>query len=1799
METQAKLGDSEVVPLKFQVERLSSEVDALSSHNTWLNGQLQSQTDLLAQTRKNHASEVAQLRSALAEATNGQEESAAQLASVQRQMTTLESQNERLAKELRDVQTNAAQSKAYAEEELQKTQTVVRMQKSQLDLLQQRHDSVVGQLEMLKNHAIDAEQESSRAVQLRAQELQRKSKEVIQDQAMAFQQQVADLEEELRQVNRRLKDAEDGLLLTNTPSRRGIGTPSRPLAIRDRAEASGMDDEPLNLTALYGRLAETEDALAAETLRRKKTQILLERIKADIEASAPNYIRQRREFEEALERQQEYKKRLNAALDEAKSAREETLDYQGELGRLQARNKELEEETIELAKQVQTLLVSRSNSGSFGLGGGSVAQSAPTEAVVQMQSTNQRLSSQVRKMTATIKDLEDKLQTDTLGKKVQAYEQDLTALREERRRQEVMVESIVQQRDLYRALLAKHDSQILGSTEDEVSALQLVKRQSARTKTLEEEKSNLENDLARARAELAVVDKDKESASQRLARYEALNEELTKAVDRLQTEVSQAKADVARGVAEVNFYREKTSRLEESLDRNRNESARISASKNDLQRINAELQEALSKANVETSRYESELQQAKMKLRLAETQTEQAKAAEQRITDESNQLRIEISRQGALIESIQRIEARLSAKGASEEESLKAQILSLTEKVAAAESKNILQCENLSSRVTDQEATIKDLEQQREQAAKDALDAKKETLQVTNELQAATKKITVLESQLRAAKKKLGDSDDGQDIEVELRTKITTMTEELEFARKEITALKERAAMYEKLAKENEAAVAEHTKASAVAKEFHLAEIASLQSQLEAATAESAKGKEVIAELTNDLAAQRGERAKELDEVNKKMKELEGQMEHYQKDAEFAQNRYSQLESEVVVLRTDVATAQTNYERELSLHAAARADLRAAKEDAEAESRLRHIAEAQAAAAKSEIEDQKASLEQEKATMHKSVQEYAKNLEETRSQNALLHNQLDKIGEQIEKMQGSQGGSFDTPNAEDGTEEVLSLQKTVSELREVVKFVRAEKEMVQAQLDATHRAAERERAAASVAKRSLEEARIELKVLQESVERSHTGIETEGMKEKLKAAEQQAKLLGESNSHLREEMKKLESSLSAVKIELETSKSASVPSEKRLNELETEKAGLIAEKSSLLREIEDWKGRVQSLVSKFNQVDPAEHASLVKKAESLEAQIKSLESQKQSAEDESKRIRGLASRVSKELTQNKTLVESHKKTIAALTSEKEAMEKAQKDVASQKDLSEAKDKLTKLETERANEKIQLTGAQEMNDKLRERLRQFQKMIMEMKKKEATLEKELKEAKVDIEKQKQSPEVSVAQDKTVTPHPNEGTIPPAKVAAKTTDKETTNIEKATPLASKEVPKEATQDSATTNKPEKPIMLAVPAGGFKFAPSPPDQPKSPVKTDAPVSKPLSTEDAKPIETTKPSDVSVRQSNKRPADATDDVSETKKAKAPEPEIHDNAADLSKSSSEHVGGEAPTGDGTVDIRRRGSGEKKELSMKEKLLEKKRKLILAMQKKKEQMEQESAGKDERVSKKSKSDEPTASDPILSKELEIPDTTLAASKDQDETEEGRVESAVERETVEEEVAVEATPPTPLNAAANTFSPQGTGFGSNKPTFGIASGGFGHTGFGTAFGQSSMSAPATTFGQASGFGAGSTDGSFFGAKAPVSGSSSTGFGGTSTGFGSGSSFLNIKPPGSSATPPTFTFGSSASIVLPTPTNPSPQANMFSAFSGPNQPSPFAAKPLFGVKKETETITEEIEEGEEGEMEEPGS
>lgn len=232
-----------------------------------------------------------------------------------------------------------------------------------------------------------------------------------------------------------------------------------------------------------------------------------------------------------------------------------------------------------------------------------------------------------------------------------------------------------------------------------------------------------------------------------------------------------------------------------------------------------------------------------------------------------------------------------------------------------------------------------------------------------------------------------------------------------------------------------------------------------------------------------------------------------------------------------------------------------------------------------------ELSQEKTIVAKEKADLEARFREQEKALEESRVQNAILHDQLEKIGDQIEDMQGGamslQGNSL----SESATKDV-EMQKTMSELREVIKFVRSEKEVIRVQLDAARRDAERDRAAADVARRSLDSLRAEIRQMKEIP----VSIDFSKMKSKLNDAEKRCQLLEESNTHLRDEMKACQQKITNLSAELDASKKSFVPLQMKQRDIEAKNAELESEKASLKREVDDWKGRVQALVTQFNQV---------------------------------------------------------------------------------------------------------------------------------------------------------------------------------------------------------------------------------------------------------------------------------------------------------------------------------------------------------------------------------------------------------------------------------------------------------------------------------------------------------------------------------------------------------------------------------------------------------------------------------
>ena len=158
---------------------------------------------------------------------------------------------------------------------------------------------------------------------------------------------------------------------------------------------------------------------------------------------------------------------------------------------------------------------------------------------------------------------------------------------------------------------------------------------------------------------------------------------------------------------------------------------------------------------------------------MLEQEAEAASSAERRARDEATQLRSELARQGQVLDSMHRIEAQLSAKGAQELESLREEVERVTKQLSEARAKHSEEISKLSTRIQDQDTQVKEVELSKEKAAQGELKAKNEALKAATEIETLKKNCNKMELQLRAAKRRLGESGDEKDIEEELQNTIT------------------------------------------------------------------------------------------------------------------------------------------------------------------------------------------------------------------------------------------------------------------------------------------------------------------------------------------------------------------------------------------------------------------------------------------------------------------------------------------------------------------------------------------------------------------------------------------------------------------------------------------------------------------------------------------------------------------------------------------------------------------------------------------------------------------------------------------------------------------------------------------------------------------------------------------------------------------------------------------------------------------------------------------------------------------
>ena len=625
-------------------------------------------------------------------------------------------------------------------------------------------------------------------------------------------------------------------------------------------------------------------------------------------------------------------------------------------------------------------------------------------------------------------------------------------------------------------------------------------------------------------------------------------------------------------------------------------------------------------------------------------QLETSAASEKRIESEAGALRVEIARQETLLSSVQRIEASLMAKAESELEHLREELRRIQEAKLDDTTKHEAAVQKLEGKIADMERVVKDLNVQKDAATDSATKASLECSNLNLMVQKLTLVLEAAEKELKAAKIKLGDVTIDTSAEEALEATVASLTAELESTKVELATAQTRIIDYQAIAMSSEKQLADLTDASKKYKDETTVMLKKLRLSEHSQC-------ETVAELTKDLMSYRGEKEKAVNELKATIDSLTLQLSGSREDATKAIAMSDSLTADARRYQLDAQNDNVNYERELALHAEARAALRDARSGMESEQRIRKTIESQLTSAQAEMEAEKVAWESSKAKLEESLLEARSRLDDTKAA-ALMKNET--LGDSAEK-------STDVTGA--------VLEKQLSDLRELLRFKQSECGMLEADLASAKRASERERTAAELTNRSLEEAMSELKALREQDKDNIGGISASekamsDLREKLKSAEEQLVLLRESNTMLREESHKVTKKLFELQSQFDTLKSSTAPQTKMINNMEVERASLEAEKESLSREVEAWKNRVHNLVSKFNQIDPEDYAQALASVDQLRCECESLKAQKELSDANTAKADGLVTRLNKEIESQKASIAAFKNALEKTKKEKEELSEA-------------------------------------------------------------------------------------------------------------------------------------------------------------------------------------------------------------------------------------------------------------------------------------------------------------------------------------------------------------------------------------------------------------------------------------------------------------------------------------------------------------------------------------------------------
>ncbi|EPS42735.1 hypothetical protein H072_3269 [Dactylellina haptotyla CBS 200.50] len=1240
LEARTQQAESAQSAAKFHEQNVRQELEIVKKNNDWLENELHEKQQDFSKYRKEKSAQISQLERGLEDA-----QSKAHMA---------EQKANGLTKRYEEV--------CHRVEEYQhRVKSLTEDLASREDDFRTEISNAKRLADLWENSAKSARERIKQLEDLREQQQSQSAEEVGRIQALneALREEQAVLHKKIEELEVQIERLETDLGLyasgavqpiVQSPAAgrrgrapmtpvRGASTPERQL-VSPAAHAIVMSQKSgKSLTEVYTDYAAVKRELEAANARNMRLQENFDELIRELEDKGPEFESQKAELDRAAEEivilselLQEANNNNELGAKELKVLNKQIKDGGKELDALKQQLRDSGAQIQFLLAEVQHL--------SQGMGPMSAADQArfkkmalqgismglpqtDTDRLIserlvvfsnikELQEQNAELLRATRAVGKQLEDHEEQMRMEAEGEKareLQEMQQTLESMRDEIRSLEKRAETFVRERDMFRRML-QHRNQLpaeMQADNEKTPMRQSVREAEAESgdkqdygqllrelqqsfdqykmeaatdqKTLREqavalqnEKNDLQIQLTRLNGQLELATSRYEMLSGNITMMSNENRELHKRNQELSD--LHAKLDLRSQQIEQEFVENRS-----MLDSIRNDNVKLKAEKDLWKNI----EERLSKDNDNLLSERAQLKSTINSLQVMQTEKEQ----------------LEVEAKRRLTTQLGRLEGELdSTKKRLSDEVEEAKKLQLRRDTEAREAQRKIDEINASlSSAREGMVAAK--------TTQDHLQSRVEELQIS--LKAAEEKISVLQPQNTRS-----NDDEALNHEQDLQIEISDLTRNLELARADLESAHADVEKYKEISQSSEDALQSLS-------DSHEAYVQDTEQQLEEKTAKIQDLEQRMEEITSELQSSNEELSRLRQEQDESVRIKEDQLKLQEseitslKEEVKSQMMASKHHQDDLKRQAQIAQeAQQSYEQELMKHAQAADTLQKIRAEYTNLKMQVHGFKTEADTAKSMLESSATSWEGQKETYEKELKEVRARCDDLSKQNKMVHTQFEVVSQQIADLQKDRERAI-------GQLEIATSDQSLEELREVITYLRREKEILEIQLELQTQEAKRVKTQLDHTRKQLDEVRV---TLSEERAKESESMRLATQNEEIKQKMGELTVIRESNVTLRAERDRFAAAAENLRKEVAELKTKIEPLEEKITMLEGDVEVKDGQMKLLQEDNERWKARTNQILQKYDRIDPAELEALKDQLKSVQEQFEEAQGKLTAAEEQ-------------------------------------------------------------------------------------------------------------------------------------------------------------------------------------------------------------------------------------------------------------------------------------------------------------------------------------------------------------------------------------------------------------------------------------------------------------------------------------------------------------------------------------------------------------------------------------------------